>query len=52
MRLCFEAHLACTPLVGFSTVCGRAVVEKAGLPARAFVWIEGLDVHDHHVAEA
>jgi hypothetical protein len=52
MRLCIEAHLARTPLVILSTVCARAVVEKAGLQARAFVWVEGLDADDHHEATA
>lgn len=40
MRLCIEVHLARTPLVVLSTVCAREVVEKAKLPARAFVWVE------------
>jgi len=31
-------------------VCAREVVEKAGLQARSFVWIEGLDAGDHHAA--
>ncbi len=52
MRLTIEAHLARTPLVVLSTVCARAVVEKAGLQARAFVWIEGLDADEHHEAKA
>ena len=52
MRLCIEAHLARTPLVILSTVCARAVVEKAGPQARAFVWVEGLDADDHHEATA
>jgi hypothetical protein len=52
MRPLIEAHLARTPLVVLSTVCARAVVEKAGLKARAFVWIEGLDADDHDAARA
>jgi hypothetical protein len=43
LRNCIEAHLAKTPLVVLSTLCGREVVERAGLQARAFVWIERLD---------
>jgi hypothetical protein len=52
MRLCIEAHLVRTPLVVLSTVCAHAVVEKAGLQARAFVWIEGLDADNHHKARS
>jgi hypothetical protein len=50
MRVCIEARLVRTPLVVLSSVCAREVVEKAGLQARAFVWIEGLDAGDHHAA--
>jgi hypothetical protein len=35
-----EAGFATSPLVVLSSVCGRQVVEKAMLPAGAFVWIE------------
>jgi hypothetical protein len=50
MRSCLEAHLARTPLVVLSTLCGREVVERAGLDATAFVWIERVDENQRHAA--
>jgi hypothetical protein len=44
MRDCIDAHLAKTPLVALSTICGREVVQQARLQAKAFAWIERVDL--------
>jgi hypothetical protein len=52
MRACVEAHLARTPLVVLSTICGREVIQRAKLQAKAFVWIEHIPTENRDDAHA